>query len=140
MALQNGAPQSGGFFSAKDHAASAAVLVETLEETEATKFKSSELEPAARSIITIFRTPAELEAGNPGTILENVITQGALGKKFLAAKKRDGSFDEVAGKLEKVQLANGNQMWDLKPLSDDSVQKLVAYMEARTADLPDWAA
>lgn len=138
MALQNGAPQSGGFFSAKDYASAAAVLVETFEETQANKFKSTELEPAAKSTITIFSTPAELESGNPGKVLEGVITQGALGKKFLAAKNRDGSFDELAGKLEKVQLSNGNSMWDLKALSADNVEKLVAYMEARDADLPDF--
>ena len=139
MALQNGAPQSGGFFSAKDYASAAAVLVETVEETQATKFKSTELEPAAKSVITIFATPAELESGNPSKVLEGVITQGALGKKVLAAKRRDGGFDELAGKLEKVQLSNGNSMWDLRPLSEDNVGKLVAYMEARDADLPDWA-
>ena len=75
MALQNGAPQSGGFFSANDYASAAAVLVETFEETQATKFKSTELEPAAKSTITIFATPAELESGNPGKILEGVIVQ-----------------------------------------------------------------
>lgn len=139
MALLNGAPQSGGFFTPKDYSAAAAILVETTEETQATKFKSTEMEPAAKSIITVFRTPAELEAGTPGQVLDGVITQGALGRKFLAAKNRDGSFDELAGKLEKVQLNNGNSMWDLKPLSDDNVQKLVAYMEQRDADLPDWA-
>ena len=138
MALQNGAPQSGGFFSAKDYASAAAVLVETFEETQANKYKSTELEPAAKSTITIFATPAELESGNPGKILEGVIVQGALGKKFLAAKKRDGSFDELAGKLEKVQLSNGNSMWELKPLSADNVEKLVAYMEARDEGLPDF--
>lgn len=138
MALLNGAPQSGGFFTAKDHASAAAILVETFEETQANKYKSSELEPAAKSTITIFSTPAELEAGSPGKILEGVITQGALGKKFLAARNRDGSFDELAGKLEKIQLNNGNQMWELKALSADNVDKLVAYMEQRDADLPDF--
>ncbi len=138
MALLNGAPQSGGFFTAKDYASAAAILVETTEETQANKFKSTELEPAAKSIITVFSTPAELEAGTPGKVLEGVITQGALGRKFLGAKRRDGSFDELAGKLEKVQLNNGNSMWDLKPLSDSNVQKLVSYMEKRDEDLPDF--
>lgn len=140
MALLNGAPQSGGFFTAKEHASAAALLVETFEETQANKFKSTELEPAARSTITVFRTPAELEAGEPGQILEGVLTQGALGRKFLAARKRDGSFDELAGKLEKVQLNNGNSMWDLKSLGEDNVAKLIAYMEARDSDMPDFMA
>lgn len=138
MALQNGAPTTGGFFTAKDHASAAAVLVETFEETQAKKFKSEELEPAARSTITVFATPASLEAGEPTSILEGVITQGALGRKFLAAKGRDGSFDELAGKLEKVTLNNGNSMWDLKSLTQDNVDKIVAYMTARDEDLPDF--
>lgn len=141
MALLNGAPQTGGtFFSAKDYASAAAVLVETTKETQAKKFKSEELEPAAVSTITVFATPSELESGNPSKVLEDAITQGALGKKFLAARNRQGDFDEIAGKLEKVQLNNGNQMWELKELSADNVTKVVAYLESRNADIPDWAA
>lgn len=141
MALLNGAPRTGGtFFSAKDYASSAALLVEVTKEGQAKKFKSEELEPAAIATITVFRTPSELEAGVPGEVLEDAIVQGALGKKFLASRNRAGEYDELAGKLEKVTLNNGNSMWNLTPLGEENVSKIVAYMEKRNEDIPDWAA
>lgn len=140
MALKNGAPRTGGtFFRAKDHASAAALLIETTGETQATKWKSQETEPAAVATITVFSTPAALDSGEPSEILDDAIVQGALGRKFLAAKTRQGDFDELAGKLEKVSLSNGNDMWDLISLADDSLGKLQAYLDSRNEDLPDWA-